>query len=140
MPTRKPKWLCEKPAVISFTMELLSTLVCVPADEIPGEHVVHRADSGCDAVERDVVVAVEHRPHADALARAQHRVDARHEVRPLVNRLHVLRVVRSPLLARLLVDDAVGHRQQIEHLLAHRTDAILRDDVSRELAVPSAGR
>ena len=95
--------------------------------QIPGEHVVHRADARRDAVVCRAVVTVEQRPHAEAVALVQHRIDARDEVHALVNRLRILRVVRGPLLASLLVEDAVGHRQQVEHPLAHWTDAIPRE-------------
>ena len=102
------------------------------AHKVAGEHVVVRADAGRHAVVGDAVIAVEYRSDAEPLTGTQHRVDAHDEVPALVNRCRVLCVVRRKLLTRRLIDDAVGQWQQIEHLLAHRVDAVLRDDVARK--------
>ena len=102
------------------------------AEEVAREHVVVRPDAGRHTVEGDAVVAIEYRSDAEPLTGAQHRVDAHDEVAALVDRRRVLCVVRGPLLTGRLVDDAVGQRQQIQHLLAHGVNPVLRDDVPRE--------
>ena len=86
---------------------------------------------------REVVVAPHVVPILQELeARAglvgERLIDAHDVVGAAVFRRVVVRRVRRPLLPGRQVQDPVGHRQQVEHRLSQRADAIQRNDVVRE--------
>ena len=98
----------------------------------PGRVLVHEPGARGNSVPAPIIVAVLHQFEGRASLIGQHRVHPQDVVRSAVQRRQIVRRIRGPFLTRGRVQDAVGSRQQVEHLLAQQADAISRNDVARE--------